>query len=93
MNAPSEAGKLTGDLKNVVRASEQLIVAMAGEKAEAVREQLGEMVEAAHQACCKLEEKAKAGLESANQSVRQHPHHLSALPQRSACNVNPCRCS
>jgi ElaB/YqjD/DUF883 family membrane-anchored ribosome-binding protein len=74
MNTPSEAGKLTGDLKNIVRDSEQLIAAMAGEKAEAVREQLGEMAKAAREACCKVEEKAKAGLESANQSVRQHPY-------------------
>ena len=43
-------------------------------KAEAIREQLGELVESARDACSKLEAKAKAGLESADHSVRAHPY-------------------
>jgi ElaB/YqjD/DUF883 family membrane-anchored ribosome-binding protein len=74
MNAPSQTEKLTSDLKDVVRDSEQLLTAMAGEKAEAIREQLGELVESAREACCKLEANAKAGLKSADQSVREHPY-------------------
>jgi ElaB/YqjD/DUF883 family membrane-anchored ribosome-binding protein len=66
--------KLAGDLKNVVQESEQLLAAMAGEKAEAIREQLGELVESARDCCSKLEAKAKAGLESADHSVREHPY-------------------
>ena len=74
MNTPSQTEKLTGELKNVVRDSEELLAAMAGEKAEAIREQLGELVESARQSCLKLEAKAKAGLDSADESVREHPY-------------------
>jgi ElaB/YqjD/DUF883 family membrane-anchored ribosome-binding protein len=74
MNTSTETEKLTGDLKNVVRDSEQFLAAIAGEKAEAIREQLGELVESAREACCKLETKAKAGLDSADHSVREHPY-------------------
>ena len=58
-----------------MRQSEELLAAMAGEKAEAVREQLGELIESAREACCKLEAKAKASLESADHSVREDPYH------------------
>jgi ElaB/YqjD/DUF883 family membrane-anchored ribosome-binding protein len=74
MNTSNQSEKLTGDLKNVVKESEELLAAMAGEKAEAIREQLGELVESAREACCKLEAKAKAGIESADHSVRKHPY-------------------
>jgi ElaB/YqjD/DUF883 family membrane-anchored ribosome-binding protein len=74
MNTASQSEKLSGDLKNVVQDSEQLLAAMAGEKAEAIREQLGELVESAREACRKLEAKAKVGIESADQSVREHPY-------------------
>jgi ElaB/YqjD/DUF883 family membrane-anchored ribosome-binding protein len=74
MNTSAEVEKLTGDLKNVVRDSEQFLAAMAGEKAEAIREQLGELVESARVACAKLETKTKAGLQTADQTVREHPY-------------------
>lgn len=74
MNASSEAQKISGELKNVVHESEQLIAALAGEKAEALREQLGELVQTARETCSKLEAKAKAGLETADHSVREHPY-------------------
>jgi ElaB/YqjD/DUF883 family membrane-anchored ribosome-binding protein len=74
MNTTSQSEKLSGDLKNVVQDSEQLLAAMAGEKAEAIREQLGELVESAREACCKLEAKAKVGIQSADHSVREHPY-------------------
>lgn len=74
MNTSNETEKLTGDLKNVVKESEELLATMAGEKAEAIREQLGELVESAREACCKLEAKAKAGIQSADHSVREHPY-------------------
>lgn len=74
MNSPAEVEKLTGDLKNVVRDSEQFLAAIAGEKAEAIREQLGDLVESAREACVKLENKAKDGLKTADQSVREHPY-------------------
>jgi ElaB/YqjD/DUF883 family membrane-anchored ribosome-binding protein len=74
MNTSNQSEKLTGDLKNVVKESEELLAAMAGEKAEAIREQLRELVESAREACCKLEAKAKIGIKSADQSVREHPY-------------------
>jgi len=68
---------LVTDLKNVVRDSEQLLAAVTdatGEKAEALREKLGEKLEAARVACRKLEDKTKEGIDSADRLIRDHPY-------------------
>jgi ElaB/YqjD/DUF883 family membrane-anchored ribosome-binding protein len=77
MNNRIETEALVTDLKSVVRDSEQLLQAVAGvtgEKAEALRERLRDSVQAAKDACGKLEAKTKESLQMADRTVRAHPY-------------------
>jgi len=77
MTARFNTEALVTDLKNVVRDSEELLAAVSdatGEKAEALREKLGEKLEAARVACRKLEDKTKEGIDSADRLIRDHPY-------------------
>ena len=69
--------RLTGDLKRVVRDSEELLEATAdavGDKAREVRKRLSATVEGAKRTCRQLEEKAIDSAKAADKVVRKHPY-------------------
>lgn len=77
MNNRINTDTLVADLKTVVRDSEQLlesIGSVTGEKAEAVKEKLGESLRAARETCRRLEDKTKENLRQADATIREHPY-------------------
>ena len=77
MNSRFNTDALVSDLKNVVRDSEELLQAVAGatgEKADELRQRLGETIEAARQTCRKLEGKTKETLDATDTVIRDHPY-------------------
>ena len=73
---------LVSDLKSVVRDSEQLLESIAdatGEKAVELRRRLTENIQAAREACCRLEGKAKEGIKGADLTIREHPYQSIAV--------------
>lgn len=69
--------RLVSDLKRVVRDSEELLQATAGavgDKAQEVRERLGEALESARRSCRGLEEKAIEGAQAADRTIREYPY-------------------
>lgn len=74
MNTRSQVGELATDLKKVIRDSEDVLAAVAGEKAEALREELKGLIKTAREVCVQAEEKAKAGLATADKTVRKNPY-------------------
>jgi ElaB/YqjD/DUF883 family membrane-anchored ribosome-binding protein len=74
MNTRDEVCNLTTDLKKVIRDSEDVLAAVAGDKAEAIREELSGLIATAREVCCKLEVKAKKGLHAADDTIRYHPY-------------------
>jgi ElaB/YqjD/DUF883 family membrane-anchored ribosome-binding protein len=69
--------QLVTDLKRVVRDSEELLQATAGavgDKAEEVRERLGDALESAKRTCHRLEEKAIESAKAGDRVVREHPY-------------------
>jgi ElaB/YqjD/DUF883 family membrane-anchored ribosome-binding protein len=68
---------LVADLKRVVRDSEELLAAtasVAGDKAHEMRQRIGRSLEAAKDACLRLEEKAIAGAKATDKVIREHPY-------------------
>src|SRR5438093_869698 len=68
---------LVTDLKRVVRDAEDLLGAtanVAGDKAHEMRERIGRSLEAAKDACLRLEEKAIAGARATDKAIREHPY-------------------
>ena len=74
MNTRAEVCNLTADLKKVIRDSEDVLASVAGEKAEALREQLSGLIATARDVCAKMEGKAREGLHTADQTIRSHPY-------------------
>ena len=69
--------RLLEDLQAVVQDGEELLRTGArelGEQGQAARERLGAALEVARETRRKLEERAAAGLRSANVLVREHPY-------------------
>ena len=69
--------RLVNDLKNLVTDSEDLLKELAGElseKGKQARARLAATLEAARETCGDLKEKAKAGAEAVDESVREHPY-------------------
>ena len=69
--------RLTSDLKAVVRDSEELMKAtagQAGEKISEVRKRLATALESAKATCHRLEEKTIAAAKATDQTIRDHPY-------------------
>ncbi len=69
--------RLVHDLKNLVIDSEDLLKELAGElseKGKQARARLAATLEAAKETCGDLKEKAKAGAEAVDETVREHPY-------------------
>jgi ElaB/YqjD/DUF883 family membrane-anchored ribosome-binding protein len=69
--------KLVGDLKRVVRESEEFLKATAGtvgEKARDVRERLTDALDTAKDTCHRLEQKAVDGAKATDHVIREHPY-------------------
>jgi ElaB/YqjD/DUF883 family membrane-anchored ribosome-binding protein len=77
MNIERSTDRLVGDLRRLMRDSEDLLHATkdaVDDKARAVRERLGEALTAAKRTCNQLEEKAGEGVRAADRAIRQHPY-------------------
>jgi ElaB/YqjD/DUF883 family membrane-anchored ribosome-binding protein len=74
MNSRPEVGALATDLKKVIVDSEEALAAVAGENAEALREELSGLIETARELCGKLEQKAKESFATADDTIRTHPY-------------------
>lgn len=73
----TSSDKLVGDVKKVVHDAEDFLKEIAdeaGDKAVAARARLSSAVQTARQSCERLQEKAKAGVQTADEAVRQHPY-------------------
>lgn len=69
--------KLVTDLKRVVHDSQDLLqesADAAGDRARAMRERLGETIEAAKETYRKLEAKAAAGAKATDKVIRENPY-------------------
>ena len=69
--------KLAGDLKAVMRDSEELMKATAGqvgEKVSEVRKRLAAALESAKATCQRLEEKTVAAAKATDRTIREHPY-------------------
>jgi ElaB/YqjD/DUF883 family membrane-anchored ribosome-binding protein len=77
MNNRINTDTLVSDLKTVVRDSEALLGAMTaatGEKADSLKERLGESLCHARETCRKLEDKTKETVQRADTVIREHPY-------------------
>ena len=75
-NAELKTDRLVGDLKRVVRHSEELLQTTAdtvGDKAHEIRERLNDALEEAKDTCHKLEDKTIEGARAADKTIREHP--------------------
>ena len=69
--------RLTSDLKAVVRDSEELMKATAGqvgEKVSEMRTRLAAALESAKATCQRLEEKAVVAAKATDRTIREHPY-------------------
>jgi ElaB/YqjD/DUF883 family membrane-anchored ribosome-binding protein len=69
--------RLVSDIKTVVNDAEGVLKELAeqtGDKAAAVRARLNVAVQNARQTCDRLQEKAKEGIETADETIREHPY-------------------
>ena len=69
--------RLAGDLKAVVRDSEELMKATAGqvgEKVSELRSRLAAALESAKATCQRLEEKAVVAAKATDRTIREHPY-------------------
>ena len=69
--------RLTSDLKAVVRDSEELMKATAGqvgEKVSEMRSRLAAALESAKATCQRLEEKAVVAAKATDRTIREHPY-------------------
>lgn len=69
--------QLVADLKRVVKDSEDLLAAtanVAGDKAHELRDRVNRSLQAAKDACHRLEEKAIAGAKATDKVIREHPY-------------------